>query len=154
MEIREKIRLENGTFLSREFGKYRPNLIMVWRDTENSNNIRDYSDYKNYVIESDNARRFFSCNYLEIYTGIYRKNKKGNDVFELKEEKNAEDYLLCCSWGGAFSSTTGECKIPDKFDFRYQRRASSNGGGRGFSYFIVNKEDFKKALSSLTEDDF
>ena len=72
------------------------------------------------------------------FFGRYFKSKKGTDCFEVSDDPTtAPHILLIDNWGGAFNDYRGRelFKLPNL----YQKRASSNGGGTGYDYVIIEK---------------
>lgn len=73
-----------------------------------------------------------------IIKGKYRKNKKGTKIFDTTQKG---DYLVVINWGGSFNKSNGYPRPEDvEKEFTYWEYARSNGGGRGYSYFIVHED--------------
>ncbi len=139
----ENIKLDNGKFLNRVYGKYSPNITFISNIELNCENLKKIRMDTSVI----NPNLKFDGIINEIYKGWYRKNAKGTDVFE--HDKNGKHFFVCVSWGGAFDSSSGKCLTP-KVHFLYYRRASSNGGGTGYNYFIFENN----CIDKLSEDDF
>lgn len=126
--------LEGGKLLYNWYGKYRPNLCLVFR------RIADLclqpADYRQFNLEPDG--------HLRQLIGRFWVSKKGTNCFE--PNPDGPHILLACSWGGAFDRTRGQLAISNPL---FCRHASSNGGGVGTSYWVVPR-DFRRTLS---EDD-
>ena len=136
----DRITLDNGKVLIRDYGKYRSELILLLpNEKAEKENFKVDAGYKDLNLESDGS--------LTVYEGEYRISKKGNPTFEFK--KNGRDWLLIVDWGGSFSFTRGELDIPED-NRKYYHRASSNGGGYGHTYYVV-EAGYKRTYS---EEDF
>ena len=142
----ENIRLENGEFLNRLYGKYLPNLIIISKEELSTYWRGDLALPKE---EADKILRDLNIPFDGkpfVIRGQYRKNAKGNEIFDTTRSGH---ILLAVDWGGAFTKTRGIDN--DKVEGHlYYRRASSNGGGTGWDYMIL-PEGFSMKLS---EDDF
>ena len=79
---------------------------------------------------------------ISVIYGDFFTSKKGTKSFKVKKE--GRHILIRDSWGGAFSSYSGNT-LP-KEGALYYRRASSNGGGKGCDYAIYPRE-WKYTLS-------
>lgn len=124
--LKQYISLDNGKWLDNQYGKYNPNLTFVF------DHKSGYDWIKITEVEATSMFNLILDGNIEIMYGQYRKSKKGTDVFDLTKKGQV---LVKVKWGGAFSKTRGYT-IPDAA--LYSRRASSNGGGTGYTYFIVD----------------
>ena len=130
----ENIKLENGKYLNRDYGKYRPNLTFISDGPLEGLGWEECNTVEEWNVHCDtNPNKFLR--------GQYRKSLKGTDVFDLTK---SGDILLKIDWGGSFNSSRGTCDIPEE-DRKYFRRASSNGGGIGNTY-IVFSEGYKRVV--------
>ena len=147
----EKIELSNGKFLSRQFGKYDPDLIIVY-DNYCTDCDADYPYRKLNEELVEKVKQFYDVKSMEIYRGDFRINKKGNKVFEFNS--NGKYFLIGAHWGGAFSKTMGGCSI--KYETVYSISKISNGGGMGSDWEIVEVDKYLKAFNkeNITEDNF
>ena len=115
------IKLDSGEYLYNDCGKYRSNLTFVgnpksWKPTRGK-----YADY-NVSPDGD----------ITVLCGDFFKSRKGTNCFRPKED--GMHLLIIVDWGGAFNRTRGYCDFPTNI---YHRRASSNGGGSGVSYWVI-----------------
>ena len=128
-------------FLVNIFGKYCPNITFVVgkeveldADGEPINPLkyvgdREVTDGMNMDFDGD----------AEFMFGDFWVSKKGGACFRPKNPKVAKDLLIRVSWGGCFNSHRGT--YSDEANaiegVKYFRRASSNGGGAGYDYWVV-----------------
>lgn len=124
--------LNDGSFLKKDYGKYRTNLLII-------NDVPEL----NFVETSSKEFNLDLIPKLTFIKGDYFVTKKGADAFRIKAD--GKHLLLCDNWGGAFNSYRGG-NSPDADECLYQRRASSNGGGSGNTFSIV-EEGFKRSIS-------
>ena len=131
--------LTNGKLLFNKYGKYQPDLtILVPSESSLVTIPRFHFDAADFNL-SVGVSGFF---------GRYFKSKKGTDCFEILEDpETAPHILLIDNWGGAFNDYRGRelFKLPNL----YQKRASSNGGGTGYDYVVIEKG----VKYNLSEDD-
>lgn len=87
---------------------------------------------------------------LTIIRGQFRVNQKGTKIFDLTVV-NKNDVLIVIDWGGAFTPTRGI--IPDflKPQLKYYYRASSNGGGTGYTYLVLPADKTIKISEEILE---
>lgn len=122
----ENIILENGSYLSRAYGKYKPNLTFLHE--EELENF-PFSTALPSPLEIDG-------HYIGGLRGEYFVSKKGTKCFRISP--HGREVLYRYTWGGAFLKSRGHYAGPDKVpQMIYFRRASSNGGGNGYTYFIL-----------------
>ena len=140
----ENIKLDNGKFLNRHYGKYNPNLTIISNEELDNDVLKEKSLDTNII----HPNLKFDGHIISVYRGWYRKNAKGTDIFEHHE--NGKHLFITIDWGGCFDSTRGDCTTPNT-NFLYQRRASSNGGGTGVSFYIFDNDT---VIQNLSEDDF
>lgn len=140
----ETIVLDNGKILTNHYGKYEPNLTFVLPQETNLSDFRSTGD--------GTIDKYFDGS-IKILSGSFRQNAKGTNIFELGLE-HPTHILIECDWGGAFNHTRGYLTINKYPEPVYFRRAASNGGGSGYTYYIFLKTDFEKIGKNLTEDDF
>lgn len=131
----------DGGFITNHFGKYQPNItFVVGKEVELDANgklisplgyIKDkeVTDGMNMDFDGDPAFMF----------GDFWRSKKGGACFRPKDPREAKDLLIRVNWGGAFDSHRGT--YPDEArrieGVKYFHRASSNGGGSGYDYWVV-----------------
>jgi hypothetical protein len=125
------IKLKDGKYLINDYGKYQSGLSII-------NNIPLIEwikkDAKDFNLPEGN---------IEVVYGNFFISKKGTKCFEIKDKENAKHILISDDWGGAFNSYRGRT-LPQ--NGLYFKRASSNGGGAGVDYAILDK-DWKHSLS-------
>jgi len=139
----ENLKLTNGTYLSRLYGKYAPNIILISNSPDEE--LKDDS----VMLLLKQKQISFDGSIFWCIKGDFRINKKGNRVFQI--DGNGSFILVGISWGGSFNDTTGSCNIPNMPSV-YHRRASSNGGGLGKTYYVIKISDLENI--TLSEDDF
>lgn len=130
----QPIELTNGELLIKRYGKYTPNLTFILNEDGKhivwSKNIPDLN------INFDGEAKFIP--------GEFWVSKKGTKCFRPKV--NGPHVLIRINWGGCFERSRG-------YEFEqvsplaiYSRRASSNGGGSGFNFYVFQK-DFRHEVS-------
>lgn len=138
----EKIFLgKNNSLTVADFGKYRPGVTFVVPDqwTLDDNKIIESPIRWHSVPElTDNMNIDFDSSNVEVVFGEHWTSKGGNPVFKITEPTKAKQVLICAGWGGAFDSSRGHSKnYANEIGADYFRRASSNGGGCGYDYYIL-----------------
>lgn len=123
-DIHEWIKLEDGKFLRKSWGKYEPNLLII--------SPIPYMDWDSVEGVTFNL----PLKQVEILRGRFFTYKKGIKVFEILSG-DAPHILIKDSWGGAFEKSRGGVLPTDGL---YYRRASSKRGGEGNDYAVVPKE--------------
>jgi hypothetical protein len=114
------IKLNNGEFLLKSYGKYSPNLTFVLPNEDGL--IWGETHAKAFNLDG----RHMSCMVGDFWTSL-----KGTNCF--KPKKNGRHILVYESWGGG--GDRGDLVEHD--DMLYFRRASSNGGGTGNTYAVL-----------------
>ena len=139
-DINSSITLNNNERLIRRYGKYEPGLAFILSD---KNVDTGWYDMSYHHIELNIQ---FDSNKNEIYwmPGDYWISKKGTTCFRPNE--NGKHVLVKARWGGPFQSSRGTEYQEVKNKALYARRASSNGGGVGYNYYIFDK-DFTNEVS-------
>jgi hypothetical protein len=123
----ENIKLDNGRYLNRMYGKYQPNITFL-SDTpiENIPSNGEMPDGADWDKAMDGT-------VIGIAEGTFFKSKKGTDCFDLDGRNHV---LITVDWGGSFRSSRGDCEfLPE--NMVYNRKASSNGGGNGYTFIVV-----------------
>ena len=128
-------------FLVNIFGKYCPNItFVVGKEVEldangKSINPLHYSSDR----EVTNSMNMDFDGEATFMFGDFWRSKKGGACFRPKNPKVAKDLLVRVSWGGCFNSHRGT--YSDEANaiegVKYFRRASSNGGGAGYDYWVM-----------------
>lgn len=127
------IKTKDGPFIRKEYGKYRPNLLIIADKPE---------DYEFKFISSEEFN-LSEEKELGVLRGFYFKTKKGADAFRIA--RNGTHLLLYSNWHGRDDNDS----LLEEIDHLYRRNASSNGGGTGTEYVIIEKK--KKAELKLEE---
>ena len=150
----ENIKLENGKYLNRFYGKYNANVTFVSLFEFNNKTLSEFEKRVKEEIAIE-PLKYFSCDCYTYYLrGFFRINAKGTKVFELAENGNC--IFLGVKWGGAFSKSNGEMTVPyPKERIRYYHDAPSNGGGLGNTYYVFDLENWNNLdVQVYNEDDF
>jgi len=116
------IKLNDGKFLLKDFGKYRTDLLIISDNPEI--NYEKISPQEFNLDKGD----------LTFIKGTFFVTKKGANAFRIEEKGN--HLLLRDDWGGAFNRYRGG-SLFELDNLLYKRRASSNGGGTGYDYVVV-----------------
>jgi hypothetical protein len=128
----EKVYEVETAFLMNDFGKYRPNITFVIRKDFEGNPVDYRSDPPTKEMVAD-MNIDFDGN-AEVLFGDFWISKKGGACFRPKSLIRAKHVLVRVSWGGAFNDSRG-CHENGIGEI-YKRRASSNGGGSGYDYWV------------------
>ncbi len=128
-------------FLVNDFGKYRPNITFVipkvfdlGKDGKPLNPIAYVKDPEvtgNMNLDFDGSPAFIF--------GDFWRSKKGGACFRPKNPMQAKHLLIRVDWGGCFNNHRGNHseEVQDINELLYFRRASSNGGGSGYDYWVL-----------------
>ena len=128
-------------FLVNIFGKYCPNTtFVVGKEVELDANGKPINPlhYSSDCEVTDSMNMDFDGD-AEFMFGDFWRSKKGGACFRPKSPRVAKDLLVRVSWGGCFNSHRGTYSDEAKAieGVKYFRRASSNGGGAGYDYWVV-----------------
>lgn len=128
-------------FLVNIFGKYCPNItFVVGKEVELDANGKPINplQYSSDREVTDSMNMDFDGEATFMF-GDFWRSKKGGACFRPKNPGVAKDLLVRVDWGGPFNSHRGtypdEAKVIE--GVKYFRRASSNGGGAGYDYWVV-----------------
>ena len=145
------VRIPDGRFTFPDYGKYKPNMTFIVNDkmpyTEyfGSRQFEPVPSYEYGAV----AREFLNIPFdadsdgLHATFGNYRLSKNGKPVLEVCDCEDASHVLVKASWGGPFNKTRGlgyysENDVMEKYpEIKMYRRASSNGGGTGNDYYVL-----------------
>lgn len=116
------VKLTDGKFLLKDFGKYRTDLLIISDKPE--------INYERVAPQDFNLEE----GSLDFLRGSFFVTKKGANAFKIEEE--GKHLLLRDDWGGAFNSYRGKSLFKLE-NLLYKRRAASNGGGTGYDYVVV-----------------
>lgn len=134
------ILLDSNKYLVNDYGKYCSGITFIIAPR----NIPNYEYFKDRRLQE-------SLNILwdgtpSFMYGNYWKSKKGSNCFAPCDKGHAKHLLIQLDWGGSFNSSRGSSEVQNTL---YFRRASSNGGGTGYSYYIIPID----SKNTYSEDD-
>ncbi len=122
------IEINENLFLYNWYGKYCPNITIL---VNHPNDL-------NFQFERTNNSKFnLEKGKLSFIEGDFRISKNKKPIFDMT--KNTKKHLLIRDdWGGPFNKTRGYQleKLEPKLHYR---RASSNGGGTGSDFIVIEK---------------
>ena len=136
----EKVFATQSGFIFNNQGKYCSGLTFVLssdfeldQDGEVLNPIRYVEDRE--VTDSFNLELDGEA---KILFGDFWKSQKGAPCFRPKDPAQAKHILVRVDWGGCFNGSRGFYgDAVREFGATYFRRASSNGGGSGYDYWVL-----------------
>ena len=125
------VKLDNGKIMINDYGKYASGITFIVSPGD--------LPYYEYLQDKDLKE---SLNVIwqgtpEFMYGKYWKSKKGSNCFSPCSKKYAKHLLVRLDWGGCFNNTRGYTELQNTL---YYKRASSNGGGSGYTYFVIPAE--------------
>ena len=130
-------------FLINHFGKYAPNVTYilakeVWVD-ENGAPVCPIEMFPDKEL-GYSTNLIFDGNPSFLF-GDFWRSRKGGACFRPKDPEAAKHMLIRVDWGGSCNPTNGksfaEAKAQAGEDLLYFRRASSNGGGTGYDFWVL-----------------
>ena len=132
-KMRQSLLLLNNDMLVRDYGKYNPDIVFVLKD-EYKSYIQEYEPMHN---DMRTALNIPWDGEPTVMYGRYWIGSKGTLCFTPTSKEMATHLLIKNSWGGAFDHTRGR-----EYDLvspmaEYSKSASSNGGGLGYSYYVL-----------------
>lgn len=118
-------------------GKYGPKLTYVLDKDFRGNPLKFRKDNPTTkMVAGMNIRFNANESYIQALFGDFWLSKAGKPHFRPKPPQVATHVLLRAGWGGfGQSRTRGAWSAPE--GVVYFRRASSNGGGAGYDYYVV-----------------
>lgn len=118
-------------------GKYGPKLTYVLEKGFRDDPLKFRKDIPTTkMVAGMNIRFNANESYIQALFGDFWLSKAGKPHFRPKPPQVATHVLLRAGWGGfGQSRTRGVWSAPD--GVVYFRRASSNGGGAGYDYYVV-----------------
>ena len=131
-------RLDNGKFIYKDDGKYRSNLTII-SEKEIPNDAQERATT---AYNTDATTFNLPSRVITVVKGKYWVSPKGTHCFEVRGD--GAHYLCKEDWGGG--GDRGD--INHEPDFLYFRRASSNGGGLGNTWFVI-PTNYRKVMSGL-----
>lgn len=156
--MREKL-IENG-FLDfgssvgkKDYGKYGSGLLFIVNneliDTFFSESESGYIKPNYYLSDKSILNKVgieYSGSISKYIYGTYRKNAKGTNIFQVLPEAQAKHLLIEVSWGGSFDRSRG---VKSTEGSLYYKHASSNGGGTGNDFIIIEK-NYKRVMDLIS----
>lgn len=127
--------LDNKKFLINNHGKYCSGITFIIDPRE----IPNYKYFQDRRLQ-ETLNVFWDGKPTFMY-GNYWKSKKGSNCFAPCDKMKAKHLLIRLDWGGSFNSSRGSTELQNTL---YFKRASSNGGGNGYSYYIIPSKSRNK----------
>ncbi len=136
----EKVFEISEGFLYNCAGKYEPNmsfLLPLQFELDATGKIVNPLTYISdpAVTDSFNLRLDGEASFL---FGDFWRSKKGGACFRPKDPQQAKHLLVRVDWGGCFNRSRGQwADYAKEAGALYFKRASSNGGGSGYDYWVL-----------------
>lgn len=133
----EKV-IETGTsFVVNAYGKYQPNVSFVLAKDFGGDPLKYRSDAPAREMIAGMGLGFgTSESGVSVLFGDFWSSKSGKPHFRPKSPQAATHVIVRADWGGFnHPRTRGSWSAPE--GAAYFRRASSNGGGTGYDYYVV-----------------
>lgn len=133
----EKVIETNRTFVINAYGKYRPNISFVLSKDFSGDPLEYRRDTPTKEMVANMGITFgTSESGVSVIFGDFWLSKSKKPHFRPKSYKLATHVIIRADWGGfSYPGTRGRWSAPD--GVAYFRRASSNGGGTGYDYYVV-----------------
>ena len=133
----EKVIETPKSFVVNAYGKYLPGISFVLYKGFDGDPLEYRKDAPTKELVANTGIRFgTSESGVSVIFGDFWLSKAGKPHFRPKSYKLATHVLLRADWGGfSYPGTRGAWSAPD--GVAYFRRASSNGGGTGYDYYVV-----------------
>jgi len=160
----ENIKLENGKFLNRFYGKYNADVIFISGFELNKKSVRKIEKkFKKEITQK--PLKFFNYNCcMWFLKGFFRINKNKTKIFEIDE--NGDCVFCGFSWGSSFwrqiidivsfiLKTDGEMTVSylkEKIKYYHSSSISNNSGNTYYIFSLDDWNNFDK--QNYTEDDF
>ena len=136
------INYNGDKFTMPQYGKYQPGLTFEFSTKFMVGNTEDqyisdlkFRPFKKYT---DGMNMDFDGD-PQVLFGNFRTSQSGKPVFSITDPKDAKNVMVQVEWGGAFDSTRGQHSDSEEAkDALYFHRASSNGGGVGRDYYVLD----------------
>ena len=125
------------SFIVNAYGKYNPNISFVLDKDFSGDPLEYRKDAPTKELVANTGIRFgTSESGVSVIFGDFWLSKAGKPHFRPKSYKLATHVIIRADWGGfSYPGTRGAWSAPD--GVAYFRRASSNGGGTGYDYYVV-----------------
>lgn len=133
----DKVIETNKTFVINAYGKYRPNISFVLHKGFDGDPLEYRRDVPTKEMIANMGISFgTSESGVSVLFGDFWLSRSGKPHFRPKSYKLATHVIIRADWGGfSYPGTRGAWSAPD--GVAYFRRASSNGGGTGYDYYVV-----------------
>ena len=138
----EKVIETKKTFVVNAYGKYLPNISFVLaKDVLAKDSSGDPLEYRKdaptkELVANTGISFGTSESGVSVLFGDFWLSRSGKPHFRPKSYKLATHVIIRADWGGfSYPGTRGAWSAPD--GVAYFRRASSNGGGTGYDYYVV-----------------
>lgn len=119
--------LPDGKVLIRDYGKYKSGLCFI-----NNAPVIPWAHKDRHEL---NLSIFGS---FTVVYGTFYTSKNGNPCFAV--DPDGPHMLIRDAWGGAFNTNRYYGRSLPETGAVYYRRASSNGGGRGYDYAVYGRD--------------
>ena len=125
------------SFIVNAYGKYNPNISFVLSKYFSGDPLEYRRDTPTKKMVANMGISFGTVESgVSVLFGDFWLSKAGKPHFRPKSSQTATHVLLRADWGGfSYPGTRGRGSAPD--GVAYFRRASSNGGGTGYDYYVV-----------------
>lgn len=126
------------SFVVNAYGKYRPNVSFVLAKNFGGDPLKYRSDTPTREMIAGLGLGFgTSESDVSVLFGDFWSSKAGKPHFRPKSPLVATHFIVRAGWGGGFgrSRSRGSWSAPE--GSAYFRRASSNGGGTGYDYYVL-----------------
>lgn len=123
------ISLDSGEWLIHKYGKYAPDMTFVVDEDHVNLGWTEMS------VEEKKALNVLWDGSPDYMIGDFWVSKKGTKCFRPKAD--GKHLLIRNSWGGCFDDSRGREEDQLKDAAIYKRRAASNGGGSGNTYYVL-----------------
>lgn len=133
----EKVIETNKTFVVNAYGKYYPNISFVLPKDFSGDPLEYRRDTPTKEMVANMGITFgTSESGVSVLFGDFWLSRSDKPHFRPKSYKLATHVIIRADWGGfSYPGTRGRWSAPD--GVAYFRRASSNGGGTGYDYYVV-----------------
>ena len=136
------INYNGDKFTMPQYGKYQPDITFEFSTKFMVGNTEDqyisdlkFRPFKKYT---DGMNMDFDGD-PQVLFGNFRTSQSGKPVFSITDPKDAKNVMVRVGWGGAFDSTRGQHSDSEEAkDALYFHRASSNGGGVGYDFYVLD----------------
>lgn len=125
------------SFIVNAYGKYNPNISFVLDKDFSGDPLEYRRDTPTKEMVANMGIDFgTSESGVSVLFGDFWLSRSGKPHFRPKSYKLATHVIIRADWGGfSYPGTRGRWSAPD--GVAYFRRASSNGGGTGYDYYVV-----------------